>query len=128
MLKLIEHINGNRLFDKFQSGFRACHSTEIALLNVLNDIILATDNGQTYVLLLLDLPAAFDTVFFFLIKRLKYWVGISGLELDWFYSCLPNKKFCVTIGDVRSSTSHFSYGVPQGLVLGLFPLGLFFFF
>lgn len=35
---------------------------QAALLSVLNDILLAADNGQTSVLLLQDLTAALDTV------------------------------------------------------------------
>lgn len=117
--QLIEHINGNGLFDEFQSGFRAGHSTESVLLRILNDILWAANNGQTSVLLLLDLTAAFHTVeHVILIEHLKHWVGISGTVLDWFDSYLSNRKFCVAIGDFKSSTSHFSYGVPQGSVFG----------
>ncbi len=55
------------LLDRFQSGFRAGHSTESAL-RVSNDILhwfLQSYNdidSGSYVLLLLDLTAAFDTV------------------------------------------------------------------
>ena len=45
-----------------QSGFRAGHSTETAVLRVLSDIILAVDRGDVAALVLLDLSAAFDTV------------------------------------------------------------------
>lgn len=37
-------------------------STESALLGVLNDIFMATDSGDSVLLVLLDLTAAFDTV------------------------------------------------------------------
>lgn len=60
--QLIVHMKGNRLSIKFQSGFRSGHSTEMALFRVLNDIPLATDSGQTSILLLLYLTAAFHTV------------------------------------------------------------------
>lgn len=67
--QLIDHMNGKRLFDQFQSG----HSTDTAFLRGLNDILLAT------VLLLLDFTAAFDTVdHMTIIEGLKHWIGISG--------------------------------------------------
>ena len=48
--------------DKFQSDFRVGHSTETALLRVLDNILLAAVSSQACVLLLLDLTSAFDTV------------------------------------------------------------------
>lgn len=80
--QLIDHLNDKGIFDKFQSGFRAGHSTETALLRVLDDLLLAEDNGLRSVFLLLDLTAAFDTVdHVILIERLKFGVGISGTAL-----------------------------------------------
>lgn len=38
------------------------HSTETALTKVLNDIYLNNDVSKSFVLVLLDLSAAFDTV------------------------------------------------------------------
>lgn len=51
-----------KIFDMFQSGFRKFHSTEKALLKVL-DVILATNFGYSVALVLLDMSAAFDTVY-----------------------------------------------------------------
>ena len=71
MSKLIErmvyrqittYLEANHLLPKFQSGFRARHSTETAVLKVLSDIFTATDQGSVGLLGLLDMSAAFDTV------------------------------------------------------------------
>ena len=117
--QLLAFMCQNNIFEKFQSGFRALHSTETALLKVTNDLLLAADRGESAVLILLDLSAAFDTVdHTILIDRLKTWVGIKDTALDWFYSYLLERTFSVTIGNITSSTAHITSGVPQGSILG----------
>jgi len=59
---VFDHLKCNGISETFQSGFKSAHSTESALLRVLNDIYLSTDTGDSVVLVLLDLSAAFDTV------------------------------------------------------------------
>uniref|UniRef100_A0A8C6LI35 Reverse transcriptase domain-containing protein n=1 Tax=Nothobranchius furzeri TaxID=105023 RepID=A0A8C6LI35_NOTFU len=109
----------NAIFETFQSGFRALHSTETALVRVLNDIYLATDSGNSVLLLLLDLTAAFDTIDHeVLLHRLHHYVGISGLALEWFRSYLTNRKMCVRMGSYSSEYSDLPWGVPQGSILG----------
>ena len=51
---------------KFQSAYRCCHSTEMALLRILNDLLTMKDRGNNAPLVLLDLSAAFDTTGTFL--------------------------------------------------------------
>ncbi len=53
--QLSSFLNTNTKVEMFQSGFRTYHSTETALLKVVND-------NKPSVLVLLDLSAAFDTV------------------------------------------------------------------
>ena len=45
-----------------QSAYRACHSTETALLRVMSDVFAAADQQRVTLLGLLDLSAAFDCV------------------------------------------------------------------
>ncbi|XDV17601.1 hypothetical protein PO909_023435 [Leuciscus waleckii] len=138
--KILEKVVANQLtavlenlelYDKFQSGFRKRHSTETALVRVYNDLQMASDAGLCSVLVLLDLSSAFDTVdHHIMIRRLREWVGISGVALDWFTSYLSDRSFDVYIGDSHSASSPLFCGVPQGSVLGpilfilyLLPLG-----
>jgi len=47
---------------KFRSAYRQFHSTETAVNKIINDLLLTADQGQESALCLLDLTAAFDTV------------------------------------------------------------------
>ena len=60
--QLIAHLNNNAFFEKFQSAYKAAHSTVTALLCVIIDLLMAVDKGRVIVLLLLDLSAAFNTI------------------------------------------------------------------
>lgn len=76
----------------FKSGFRYLRSTETALIKGTNDLLLAADSGMCSVLILLNLRSAFDTVDHdVLISRVKNYVGISNVALDWFVSYLSNR-------------------------------------
>ncbi len=113
----------NNILDKFQSGFRCRHSTESALLRVVNDLLLISDAGNHAALILLDLSAAFDTVdHSILLNRLKHFVRIQGTVYTWFASYLEQRSFTVKLGNCFSYSSHSTSGVPQGSILGLFCL------
>ncbi len=53
-----------------------------------------------------------------LINRLKTYVGIRDVPLDWFISYLSNRSFSVALGDASSSHAPLFCGVPQGSILG----------
>ncbi|KAF7651330.1 hypothetical protein LDENG_00112390 [Lucifuga dentata] len=109
-------MNSKQIFETFQSGFRAFHSTETALVRVLNDLLLAGDAVFYSVLILLDLSSAFDIIDHdVLINHLKSYIGISDRALDWFISYLANRSFSVEIGETSSSRAPLFCGVPQGL-------------
>ena len=102
-----------------QSAYKACHSTETALLKVHNDILRSIDRNEAVLLVLLDLSAAFDTVdHCILIKRLHTRLGITGNALSWCKSYLSNRHQKVMIKGTSSTQRALSCGVPQGSVLG----------
>ena len=70
--QLHKQLSSNNLLTVYQSAYRHHHSTETALLKVVNDILLNMDKQRMTLLLLLDLSAAFDTVDYdTLLRRLK---------------------------------------------------------
>ncbi len=51
-IQLQSFLSANHIFETFQSGFKPLHSTECALLWVLNDTLLVTDSGDSVILIL----------------------------------------------------------------------------
>ena len=61
--KTQEHLAQSELYQTLQSGYRARHRTEKALLKVHNDILFNMDNQKVTLLVLLDLSSAFMKYF-----------------------------------------------------------------
>ena len=117
--QLQHHLISNDLMPKFQSAYRQFHSTETAVNKILNDLLLAADQGQVSALCLLDLTAAFDTVdHSLLLTRLQRCFGVEGCCLDWFSSYLSGRSYCVVVDGVSSKVIYIICSVPQGSVLG----------
>ena len=94
-------------------------STETAITKVLSDLLDDVDRGDTAILALLDLSAAFDTVdHSILLKRLSISFGITGQVLNWFRSYLLGRRQQVRCGGKCSANIEVTCGVPQGSVLG----------
>ena len=117
--RLRSHKTSESLYEPFQSAYHAGHSTETAVVRVQNDILEAIDGGKCVFLVLLDLLAAFDTVFHeILLDRLSTDLGISGSALSWISSYLTNRTQSVLVSGKYSDPAHLRCGVPQGSVLG----------
>ena len=113
------HLEVNNINTKFQSAYKAQHSTETALTRVQNDILRAVDREGGAILVLLDLSAAFDTIdHHLLLQLLECQMGVSGTALAWFQSYLSSRKQCVCVEGTMSEERALNYGVPQGSVLG----------
>src|SRR4029434_7314854 len=105
--------------EDFQSGLRAHHGTETALVKVLNDLLIASDHGCTSILVILDLSAAFNTIdHHILLQKLEHHVGINGCALSCFRSYLSDRHQFFHVHVKSSNHTRVSYGVPQGSVLG----------
>ena len=101
-----------------QSAYRKHLSTEIALLQVINDVLRTEYCRQELVLLLLDLSAAFDTLdHTILLDRLSRYFGFSHTVLRWFSSYLTGRIQSVTITQ-HLAVRRLECGIPQGSILG----------
>ena len=117
--QLIAYLEKHNMLPKHQSGFRAHHSTETAVLRVISDILGAADQGYVALLGLLDMSAAFDTVDHdILLERLATSFGMAGTALAWLRSFLTGRSQQVSFNGGLSSIGLITTGVPQGSVLG----------
>jgi hypothetical protein len=117
--QLVRYLDDNNLQEKFQSAYRPGHSCETALLRIVNDLFQIVDKGNTAILVLLDLSAAFDTIDHkLLLERLTSEFGITGRAIDWFESYLTSRTQKILVGTALSAEKQLVYGVPQGSVLG----------
>ena len=101
-----------------QYGFRKCHSTDHAALELIDKIITDMDKSNIPINIYLDMSKAFDILDHkIIIAKLKYY-GITGIPLDLFMSYLSNRKQYVDFKGIKSNTLDIKTGVLQGSILG----------
>ena len=112
----------NQLFVS-QYGFRAKHSCDHAISELLGEIVKNYQLGKYTLGIFLDLSKAFDTLEHSVIfaKLEKY--GIRGPILEWFKSYLSERTLAVKCSTknnvpIKSSKYNVNYGTPQGSCLG----------
>ena len=116
--QFLQHLQSHNLLEPSQSAYQKCHSTETALLHVVNDLLQASGSGSVSILSLLDLSTVFDTTDHnILITRQRSTFGCSGTVLVWFISYLSCRTQSVFVGH-ESTPSVLKCGVQQGSVLG----------
>ncbi|KAK3554592.1 hypothetical protein QTP70_027897, partial [Hemibagrus guttatus] len=91
--QLSDYLMQNNLHDPNQSGFKAAHSTETALLAVTEKLLAARSAKLSSVLILLDLSAAFDTVSHKTLLSTLRSLGICGTAWEWFASYLAGRSY-----------------------------------
>ncbi|PFX21450.1 RNA-directed DNA polymerase from mobile element jockey [Stylophora pistillata] len=101
-----------------QSGFRKHHSTETALIKIVDELLFNLDRNKVSGLVLVDYAKAFDMVDHeLLLKKLEVY-GVKNQELNWCQSYLSDRKQVVCLDGNKSSEAFMRHGVPQGSILG----------
>ena len=86
MSQVSSYHNSHNLCNTSQSAYRPDHSTETALLKVVNDLFRSLNKDNISVLALLDFSSAFDTIDHpILIHRLHTDFGFTDTVLQWFH-------------------------------------------
>ena len=113
----------NQLYNS-QYRFRAKHSCEQAVSELLSQIVKGHKQNKLTVAIFLDLSKAFDTLSHDVLLNKLYKYGIRGTTLDWFKSYLTERTLQVKCHTDDNGTITYSrnykidIGTPQGSCLG----------
>ena len=115
---LLDFIEQNKIIYKHQYGFRQKHSTQHAIITLVDRITNSLDKGDIVISIVLDLKKAFDTVDHPTLLNKLYAYGIRGNAFNWFKSYLSERSQYVVYDRKQSKTQTVQCGVPQGSILG----------
>ena len=116
--RLLLFIEKHDILYENQFGFRKYHSTNTALIILIDKIVSAINEGDLVLGVCLDLSKAFDTVHHDILLAKLYKYGIRGKCYDWLTSYLFNRKQYVIFNNIESGQQKIKCGVPQGSILG----------
>ena len=126
--KVLERIRYNRLYKYLceekllcskQFGFQKGHSTDHAIVHLVDQIYESFENDNYTLGVFMDLSKAFDTVdHSILLKKLETY-GVNTTNLAWFASYLNSRKQYIKITESDDTLKKdIKCGVPQGSMLG----------
>nr|CAH7767839.1 unnamed protein product [Callosobruchus chinensis] len=116
--QLVSYCSELSIIPSHQSGFRAGHSTNTALLDITDNIFRALDKKMATILISLDFSKAFDTIDHGLLCAKLQYYGLDEMSIHFFRSYLSDRVQKVKIEENLSGNKHIASGVPQGSILG----------
>ena len=116
--RLYSYLNKMNYICPNQFGFREHHSTELAVVSMLERSYRAIEERQWILLITMDFQKAFDVIRHDILLYKLYNAGIRGKILDWFKSYLENRQHRTLVNDMLSYSLVTKTGVPQGSSLG----------
>ena len=114
----LNFINKHKIFNKLQFGFRNNHSTFMALVILVENLVNALGNGKCAVGIFSDFQKAFDTVDHGILLDKLDCYGIRGIAHELFISYLSSRQQSVMYNGYESEFKMMRCGVPQGSILG----------
>ena len=101
---ILKFMDDNHVFYEHQYGFRQKHSTQQAIITLVDKIITSLDKGDIVISVFLDLKKAFDTVDLHILLEKLYTYGIRGHIIKWFESYLYDRSQYVIYNNEYSET------------------------
>ena len=115
---LCNFLRENDFFHPLQSGFRKSHSTETALIRLVDQLLFNLDNDKVTGLVFIDYKKAFDLIDHkLLLSKLKA-LGVGERSLPMFRDYMSGRRQFVNIDGYYSTQRALTLGVPQGSILG----------
>ena len=120
--RMRDFIEKHSLLYSSQYGFRQAHSTQHAILDMVETIQTNMDKKLFSCGVFIDLKKAFDTVNHTILLDTINYYGLRRIVNQWFSSYLSNRTQTTEIGSHISSKVNINCGVPQGSVLFRFTI------
>ena len=116
---LYKYLTDQKILHPQQFSFIKGHSTEYAVVQLVDQIYESFENDNYTVGIFINLSKAFDTIDHTIpLKKLEIY-GITGANLVWFKSYLTNRKRCICINnDTKTNKQKVKCRVPQESILG----------
>ena len=115
--RLYKYLTDNSMLYKKQFGFQERHSTEHAIVQLVDQIRNSFESKQYTLGVFVDFSKGFDIVYHkILISKLENY-GIRGKNLLWFISYLTNRTQFIKYNNLNTRFQKIVCGVSQGSVL-----------
>ena len=116
--RLVNYVNSNNILTESQYGFRDKRSTNLALIDLVEEVRYSSDASKITAGVFLDLRKAFDTINHDILMKKLHFYGVRGIPYQWINSYLTNRVQFVSYNQTYSATLPIKCGVPQGSILG----------
>ena len=90
--QIYNYLQENKIFYSKQVGFQTVHSTDHAIIQLVEEIYENFEKNKYTLGVFIDLIKPFDTVDHKILLRKREIYGISGITLKWSENYLTNRK------------------------------------